>query len=105
MIYLRHAFAASGLAVPRTVDIVVDDIAVDSIEWLVAQVRSEMEALRASLQARQASEKLETSGQKTQAGNPKPDACDEKATASDSTPEDQKPDEPGEIEGGRSAAA
>ena len=52
MIYLRHAFAASGLAVPRTVDIVVDDIAVDSIEWLVAQVRSEMEALFPDAQVR-----------------------------------------------------
>jgi hypothetical protein len=40
MIYLRHTFAASGLAVPATVDVVVDDV-----EWLVAQVRSEMREL------------------------------------------------------------
>jgi hypothetical protein len=57
MIYLRHAFAASGLAVPKTVDIVVDDIAVDDIvvddlEWLVAQVRSEMQALFPDAQVR-----------------------------------------------------
>jgi hypothetical protein len=52
MIYLRHAFAASGLAVPKTVDIVVDDIAVDDIEWLVAQVRSEMQVLFPDAQVR-----------------------------------------------------
>jgi hypothetical protein len=40
VIYLRHAFAASGLQVPSTVDVVVDDV-----EWLVAQVGAEMEAL------------------------------------------------------------
>jgi hypothetical protein len=40
MIYLRHTFAASGLATPTTVAIVVDDI-----DWLVAQVLSEMRAL------------------------------------------------------------
>jgi hypothetical protein len=40
MIYLRHTFAASGLAAPTTVAIVVDDI-----DWLVAQVLSEMRAL------------------------------------------------------------
>jgi hypothetical protein len=40
MIYLRHTFAASGLPVPTTVAVVVDDV-----DWLVAQVRSEMEAL------------------------------------------------------------
>jgi hypothetical protein len=40
MIYLRHTFAASGLAVPATVAIVVDDV-----DWLVAQVRSEMHEL------------------------------------------------------------
>ena len=40
MIYLRHAFAHSGLAVPSTVTVVVDDV-----EWLVAQVGSEMQAL------------------------------------------------------------
>ena len=40
MIYLRHAFAASGLPVPSTVSVVVDDV-----EWLVAQVGAEMEAL------------------------------------------------------------
>lgn len=40
MIYLRHTFAASGLAVPATVVIVVDDV-----DWLVTQVRSEMHAL------------------------------------------------------------
>jgi hypothetical protein len=40
MIYLRHTFEASGLAVPTTVVVVVDDV-----EWLVAQVRAEMQAL------------------------------------------------------------
>ena len=40
MIYLRHTFAASGLPVPTTVVVVVDDV-----DWLVAQVRSEMQAL------------------------------------------------------------
>jgi hypothetical protein len=40
MIYLRHTFGASGLAAPTTIAIVVDDV-----EWLVAQVRSEMQAL------------------------------------------------------------
>lgn len=40
MIYLRHNFAASGLAVPTTVVIVADDV-----DWLVTQVRSEMRAL------------------------------------------------------------
>jgi hypothetical protein len=40
MIYLRHAFAASGLAVPTTVEVVVDDL-----DWLVAQVGAEMQAL------------------------------------------------------------
>ena len=40
MIYLRHTFAASGLAVPSAVTVLVDDV-----DWLVAQVRSEMQAL------------------------------------------------------------
>jgi hypothetical protein len=40
MIYLRHIFAASGLAVPATVVVVVDDV-----DWLVAQVQSEMHEL------------------------------------------------------------
>jgi hypothetical protein len=40
MIYLRHIFAASGLAVPATVVVVVEDV-----DWLVAQVQSEMRAL------------------------------------------------------------
>ena len=40
MIYLRHIFAASGLAVPATVVVVVEDV-----DWLVAQVQSEMQAL------------------------------------------------------------
>ena len=40
MIYLRHAFSTSGLPVPRTVAVVADDV-----EWLVAQVGSEMQAL------------------------------------------------------------
>jgi hypothetical protein len=40
VIYLRHVFAASGLPVPSTVAVVVDDV-----EWLVAQVGAEMEAL------------------------------------------------------------
>ena len=52
MIYLRHAFAASGLAVPKTVDFVVDGTAVDGTEWLVAQVRSEMQALFPDAQVR-----------------------------------------------------
>ena len=47
MIYLRHTFAASGLAVPATVDVVADDV-----EWLVAQVRSEMQALFPDAQVR-----------------------------------------------------
>ena len=40
MIYLRHTFAASGLAVPTTVVVMVDEV-----EWLVAQVLAEMHAL------------------------------------------------------------
>jgi hypothetical protein len=40
MIYLRHTFAASGFPVPTTVVVVVDDVG-----WLVAHVRSEMQAL------------------------------------------------------------
>ena len=40
MIYLRHTFAESGLAVPTTVAVAVDDVG-----WLVAQVRSELHAL------------------------------------------------------------
>jgi hypothetical protein len=40
MIYLRRAFAVSGLPVPAKVAVVVDDV-----DWLVAQVHSEMQAL------------------------------------------------------------
>jgi hypothetical protein len=40
MIYLRHTFAASGLAAPTTVAIMVDEV-----DWLVAQVLAEMRAL------------------------------------------------------------
>ena len=47
MIYLRHTFAASGLAVPATVDVVVDDV-----DWLITQVRSEMHALFPEAQVR-----------------------------------------------------
>jgi hypothetical protein len=47
MIYLRHTFATSGLAVPATVDVVVDDV-----DWLVTQVRSEMNALFPEAQVR-----------------------------------------------------
>jgi hypothetical protein len=40
MIYLRHSFAASGLATPTTLAIIVDEV-----EWLVEQVVAEMHAL------------------------------------------------------------
>jgi hypothetical protein len=40
MIYLRHAFATSGFAAPTMVAVAVDDV-----DWLVAQVLAEMHAL------------------------------------------------------------